>query len=81
MASKVQLRRWGNSQGIRIPKEVIDFLNLPADAEFDLKINRDDKTIILQLNEGLTPYQRLIKQNHKAERTDFRWDRLGEELL
>lgn len=79
--TKVQLKRWGNSQGVRIPKEILDVLNLPNDVEFILEIDRNEKVIHLQADEGLTPYQKLIKHNRKEDELEFSWDRIESELI
>lgn len=83
MTTNVQLKRWGNSQGIRIPKDVLNFLDLTSDTEFTLYFDADEKTITLKVSDQLTPYQRLIKKNHKKERIPFMWDQIDddEELI
>lgn len=79
--TKVQLKKWGNSQGIRIPKEVLDILELPSDALFDLKIDKKTNTIFLVLDNNVTPYEKLIINSSDKERISFKWESVGSELL
>jgi len=33
--------KWGNSQGIRLPKLILDMLNLSIDDELDIEVDQD----------------------------------------
>lgn len=79
--TSVQLKKWGNSQGVRIPKEVLDVLEIPSNATFILHVDKELNTISLELDNGLTPYQKLVRDNAKNEAVSFRWDSVGVELL
>lgn len=35
---QVSLKRWGNSQGIRIPKSIVNEMNLDKNQKFDLTL-------------------------------------------
>ena len=47
--SKTAVRRWGNSQGIRLSKEIINRMNLKEDDEVSISID-DGKMIIEKIN-------------------------------
>ncbi|WP_324729074.1 AbrB/MazE/SpoVT family DNA-binding domain-containing protein [Lysinibacillus fusiformis] len=77
---KVQVKNWGNSQAIRIPKNILEALNLDVDSLLEISVNKEDRTIILKVDDGLTPYQKLmLKGSERKERKPFIWDRLDEE--
>lgn len=76
---KVQVKAWGNSHAIRIPKEVLDDLNIGVDSSFELTFDKFKKTITLSVDEGITPYQKLMMNSPKTKRKKFLWDRLEEE--
>ncbi|UTH15262.1 AbrB/MazE/SpoVT family DNA-binding domain-containing protein [Macrococcus epidermidis] len=42
---QVSLQRWGNSQGIRIPKSIVNEMNLDKNQKFDLTM-QDEKIIL-----------------------------------
>lgn len=45
---KTTLQKWGNSQGVRIPKALLEELRLNAGAEVSLAIADDEPAIILR---------------------------------
>ena len=47
--SQTAVRRWGNSQGIRLSKEIINRMNLKEDDEVSISID-DGKMIIDKIN-------------------------------
>lgn len=47
--SQTAVRRWGNSQGIRLSKEIINRMNLKEDDEVSISID-DGKMIIEKIN-------------------------------
>lgn len=47
--SQTAVRRWGNSQGIRLSKEIINRMNLKEDDEVSIRID-DGKMIIEKIN-------------------------------
>lgn len=44
---KATLQRWGNSQGIRIPKSMIEPMGLEIGCELTIKISEDQSCITL----------------------------------
>lgn len=45
----VKLQKWGNSQGIRLPKVIIDELDISENDELDIKVE-EDKILIEKVN-------------------------------
>jgi len=60
MKQTVQLKKWGNSLGIRIPKNILEALNLDVDSFLEITADKENKSILLKVDDGLTPYQRLV---------------------
>ena len=44
------VKKWGNSQGIRLPKTVLDMLEISEGDTMQLFVDNDDRSIILKLN-------------------------------
>lgn len=63
----VRIKQWGNSKAIRIPKNVLSELNLDTDAELVISVDKENKAIILTVDDGLTPYQKLMVKAQKAK--------------
>ncbi|HFJ9273331.1 AbrB/MazE/SpoVT family DNA-binding domain-containing protein [Bacillus cereus] len=77
---KVQVKNWGNSQAIRIPKNILESLGLDVDSFLEIKIDEKNKSIILKVDEKLTPYEKLMLKSSKIkERKQINWDRIEEE--
>ncbi|KLV30438.1 AbrB/MazE/SpoVT family DNA-binding domain-containing protein [Priestia megaterium] len=77
---KVQVKNWGNSQAIRIPKNILEALNLDVDSLLEITVDEENKSIVLKTDDGLTPYQKLMLKSSKTkERKQIVWDRLEEE--
>ena len=78
---KVQVSRWGNSLGVRIPKDIADRAGLRAGARVDIE-TQDDRIVIAparpryrleELLQGMTP---------EAMRQAFDWGPdLGREAI
>jgi antitoxin component of MazEF toxin-antitoxin module len=80
MLQKVQLKNWGNSLGIRVPKNILDDLNLKVDSSLEISVDSKNKTIILKADDGLTPYEKLMQEGQKnKERKQVNWDKIDEE--
>lgn len=77
---KVQVKKWGNSNAIRIPLNILESLRLEDGSELEISVDKDKKTIVLTVDDGLTPYQKLMKKGEsKAERKQVIWDRVEED--
>ena len=77
----VALRAWGNSQGIRIPKSIIDRLDLKVSDVLDIEIEND--AIVLRKQFVHKSFEdRLKEYNGKISVCDFDWgEPKGREML
>ncbi|WP_336769816.1 AbrB/MazE/SpoVT family DNA-binding domain-containing protein [Bacillus bombysepticus] len=77
---KVQLKTWGNSIGLRVPRNILDALKLDVDSSLEISVDPVSKTIILKAEDGLTPYERLmVNGQQNKERNQVDWDRNEQE--
>lgn len=51
MHTKIQ--KWGNSQGIRLPKSVLDFMGLSVDDKVEI-IQRENDIVLRKVDESVT---------------------------
>ena len=79
MVQKVQIKNWGNSKAIRIPRNILEDLGLEENSLLEISVDKENKSIILNVDDGLTPYQKLMEKGQKKERKPIVWDRLEKE--
>lgn len=46
---KIKLRKWGNSYGLRIPKQIMQMLSIKPDQEFKVE-TKDDVIKLIKLD-------------------------------
>ncbi|MCR5474103.1 MAG: AbrB/MazE/SpoVT family DNA-binding domain-containing protein [Lachnospiraceae bacterium] len=78
---QVSIRAWGNSQGIRITKDIMDELGLAVSDVLDVETSKD--TIILRKAfRHKTFEERLADYDNEISVADFEWgEPLGKEIL
>lgn len=78
---QVTVRSWGNSQGIRIPKEVLDKLDIRVTDILQLDIEQD--SIVLRKTFKHRSFEeRLAEYDGKITVVDFDWgEPVGKEML
>ena len=78
---QVAIRSWGNSQGIRIPKNVLEKMQLKISDVLDLEIM--DDTIVLRKQFVHKSFEeRLAEFNGEISVCDFDWgEPAGREIL
>ena len=78
---QVAVRRWGNSQGIRIPKEILDRMKLKTSDILDIQVEND--AIVLRKQFVHRSFEeRLAEYNGEISVCDFDWgEPVGRELL
>ena len=78
---QVTLRAWGNSQGIRIPKDIIVKMQLQNDDVMDICIEND--AIVLRKQFRHKSFEeRLAEYDGKISVCDFDWgEPVGREVL
>jgi len=75
------ITKWGNSQGIRIPKKYLEELGLKVGERVDIKIE-DGKIIIIPLKKKRKPkidINQLFNQDYKNN-SEFEWGKVGKEV-
>lgn len=79
MESKIQ--KWGNSNGVRIPKVFLDALNLKKDDLVDIK-KEEDKIVITKIKrENVSLKERIEQYDGPNLCEDFTWDEnVGKEI-
>lgn len=78
---EARLQRWGNSDGIRIPKSLLKALNLKTNDIVDL-IQEDNKIIISKSSKKKVSLETLIKNYDGPNLAkDYYWDdKVGKEI-
>ena len=77
----VALRAWGNSQGIRIPKSIMNELDLKVSDVLDIEIV-DDAIVLRKQFVHKSFEDRLNEYNGKISVSDFDWgEAKGREML
>ena len=75
------ISKWGNSQGIRIPKKYLDQLGLKVGEKVDIKIE-DGKIVIIPIKNKRKPkidINQLFKEDYE-ENKEFEWGQVGKEI-
>ena len=78
---QVTVRPWGNSQGIRMPKTILDKLNIHSSDTLQIEVV--DETIVLRKTfKHKTFEERLAEYDGEISVCDFEWgEPVGRELL
>jgi antitoxin MazE len=78
---QVTIRAWGNSQGIRLPKDVLDEMKLKVSDILEISVE-DDKIVLSKQFRHKSFEERLAEYNGKLTIADFDWgEPKGKELL
>lgn len=72
---QVSLQRWGNSQGIRIPKSIVNEMNLDKNQKFDLTM-QDEKIILTKQQQNVSLIRELFESYETENKpSEFDWDK------
>ncbi len=81
LMEQVAIRSWGNSQGIRIPKNVLEKMQLKISDVLDLEI-KDDTIVLRKQFVHKSFEERLAEFNGEISVCDFDWgEPAGREIL
>ncbi|MFC6291348.1 AbrB/MazE/SpoVT family DNA-binding domain-containing protein [Macrococcus epidermidis] len=70
---QVSLQRWGNSQGIRIPKSIVNEMNLDKNQKFDLTM-QDEKIILTKQQQNVSLIRELFESYETENKpSEFDW--------
>lgn len=73
------LAKWGNSQGIRIPKEACELLGIQVGATAHIKIDQAQSELILKFPRPEQKYSRSRKISLEELCSEWNGERVGEE--
>lgn len=73
------LTKWGNSQGVRIPKEICDLLGAKVGTEVDLTVDQAKSQLTLTFEQPGRKYHRNRKVSIQDLCADWKGDKVGEE--
>lgn len=81
MNMEAKLQKWGNSDGIRIPSNILKSLNLKTNDKVEIRCD-NDKIIISKLKKKkISLEERFAKYKGDNYAKDFEWDEArGKEL-
>lgn len=81
MGEQVAIKPWGNSQGIRIPKNILEKLNIGISDTLQIGVEND--AIVLRKVFRHKPFEeRLAEYDGEISICDFDWgEPIGKELL
>lgn len=57
------LQRWGNSQGVRIPKPIVDSLGMEIGSKLSVELSKDQSRIIIAPERDARP----VRGRHRIE--------------
>ena len=78
---QVAIRSWGNSQGIRIPKNILDKMKLKTADVLEIEV-KDDAIVLKKQFVHKTFEERLAEFNGEISVCDFNWgEPMGREIL
>ena len=81
MAERVALRPWGNSQGIRIPKSILEKIHISAADQLQIEVV-EDAIVIKKVFRHKSFEERVAEYGGEISVGDFDWgEPQGRELL
>jgi antitoxin MazE len=81
MAIQVQIARWGNSLGVRVPRDVAARAGLTEGARVDIEASPDGRIIISRSRRRFTLDELLAEMTPEREHSADEDEPRGEELL
>lgn len=78
---KIKLQKWGNSFGIRLPKNILNSMNIKENDILTLEME-DNKILITKSNKQKVSLRELFEKYNGEDLTkDFSWDEsVGNEI-
>ncbi len=78
---QVTVKKWGNSQGVRIPKEILDEMNIHISDVLQLEVS-DNSIILKKVFQHKTYEQRVAENGGEVSSFIYDWgEPLGREVL
>ena len=81
MSDQVAIKTWGNSQGIRIPKNILEKLGLHVSDTLQIEVI-DDSIVLKKAFKNKTFEERVAEYNGEISICDYDWgEPVGKEIL
>ena len=77
MSDQVAIKTWGNSQGIRIPKNILEKLGLHVSDTLQIEVI-DDSIVLKKAFKHKTFEERVAEYNGEISICDYDWGELSE---
>lgn len=74
-----RIQKWGNSQGIRFSKEILETVGFSVDDQVEIKINKNNEIIISKKKQEKLTFDALFKDwdGKKYDDGEFDWEDNG----
>ncbi len=81
MTTTTTIQKWGNSQGIRIPKFILEQINLDANSEVSITVKDDSLIIKKATQKHITLAERFANYTGDTKSSEYDWgEPQGEEM-
>ena len=81
MTTTATIQKWGNSQGIRIPKFILERINLDTDSDVSIMVKDDSIIIRKARKKHITLAERFENYTGEAPSGEYNWgEPQGEEI-
>lgn len=81
MTTTATIQRWGNSQGIRIPKFILEQINLDANSDVSITVKDDSIIIKKAAKKHITLAERFANYTGETPSGEYDWgEPQGEEI-
>lgn len=81
MTTTATIQRWGNSQGIRIPKFILEQINLDANSDVSITVKDDSIIIKKATKKHITLAERFANYTGETPSGEYDWgEPQGEEI-
>lgn len=78
---QVVIREWGNSYGIRIPKKILEEINLNVSDKLDVYL-KDNSIVLKKAFEHRSFEERMAEYDNKISVYEFDWGKsMGREII
>ncbi|MDO4369265.1 MAG: AbrB/MazE/SpoVT family DNA-binding domain-containing protein [bacterium] len=78
---EIKIQKWGNSDGIRIPKSILKSLNIKTNDILNIEQIENKIVITIPKRKKISLKEEFIKYNGKNLAKDFSWDEsVGKEI-
>lgn len=81
MTTTATIQKWGNSQGIRIPKFILEQINLDTNSDVSIVVKDDSIIIKKAAKKHITLAERFASYNGETPNDEYDWgEPQGEEI-